>query len=310
MLQFDNNRQFRILILADVQEYRILNEESKRLIQQAILLANPHFIVLLGDMLFGPLIPTKRRTERIIDSILAVIEMHRIPFAIVSGNHDKDAITSFQKQISMYKKSSLCLTPAISDRKCPDAYYLDVTGNHGEACARLLFLDSGATKLSLSGLQYRPASDGQLRFTRSLLSNDACPPLFVFQHVPVPEIYKLIDVVSAETDYVVKGNGPYKGRYLIMKEQCHGIMGEAPCPPWENAGQFDDWAKSGKVRAAVFGHDHKNSFDGVIDGIALLQTSCAGLHCYGKDELRGTRLLQISADGSFEHRVLYYRNMK
>ena len=176
--------------------------------------------------------------------------------------------------------------------------------------ARLLFLDSGATKLSFSGLQYQPASEGQLQYTQSLLSNDACPPLFAFQHVPVPEIYQLLDVVSADSKCAVKGNGPYKGKNLIMKETCHGIMGEAPCPPWKNAGQFDAWAKSGKVRAAVFGHDHKNAFDGVIDGIALLQTSCTGLHCYGKDELRGTRLLQISADGSFEHRVLFYRNMK
>ena len=309
MLQFDKDNQFRILIIADIQDYRILDKNKQDHIEKLILQSNPHLVVLLGDMLFGPAVLTARRAERIIDSIVAPIDRNKIPFAFVTGNHDTDARASVPDQVDIYRKSPWCMTPKVSDRDCSDAYYLDIMDERNTAIARLLFFDSGATHLSLSGIQYDPASNEQLRFTHSHLTDNSCPPSFVFQHIPIPEIYRLVETVPAKTAGAVKGHGPFKGKYLMLKDKQNGSMNEAPCPPWKNVGQFEAWSRSGKVRAAVFGHDHKNSFEGDVEGVSLIQTSCAGLSCYGLDELRGGRLLTISSDGNFISKPLFYRSI-
>ncbi len=308
MLQFDENGRFRILVIADIQDFQPLNAEKQKHIESLILRCDPHLVVLLGDMLFGPAVLTKKRAEQIIDSITEPLDKNRTHFVFVTGNHDKDARVSVGDQVDMYAKSPWCLTPAISDRACADAYCLDIRDDGDRPAAGLLFLDSGATRLMFSGIDYDPASASQMKFTRSLLSGGMCPPVFVFQHIPVPEIYRLVKTVPSKVPGSVKGRGPYRGKQLILKDQLSGSMNESPCPPWENAGQFDMWAESGKVRAAVFGHDHKNSFEGAVDGISLIQTSCAGLSCYGLDELRGGRLLTVFRDGHFLTKPLYYRD--
>ena len=50
------------------------------------------------------------------------------------------------------------------------------------------------------------------------------------------------------------------------------MLGEGPCPPDVNNGQFTSWVKTGDVIGAVFGHDHINDFVGDVDGIKLIQT--------------------------------------
>ncbi len=72
-------------------------------------------------------------------------------------------------------------------------------------------------------------------------------------------------------------------------------MGEMPCPPKDEANgrkQFELWKKHGDVVAAVFGHDHVNDFDLLLDGIHLIQTFGAGYHTYG--EMGGGRLIVLN----------------
>ena len=70
---------------------------------------------------------------------------------------------------------------------------------------------------------------------------------------------------------------------------------ESPCPPADEANgrrQFALWKAHGDVIAAVFGHDHVNDFDVVLDGIHLIQTFGAGYHTYG--EMGGARLIVLN----------------
>ena len=193
-----------------------------------------------------------------------------------------------------------------SERKCSGAYVLDVYSGK-VAAARLLFLDSGATRLSFTGIKYYPATEEQIRYTNAVINQNDCPPTFVFQHVPVREIYELVDVVSGDYNDAVRGHGPYKGKQLRLASSAVGTMGEAPCPSWDESSQFSDWVRSGNVKAAFFGHDHKNSFEGVVSGIRLIHTACAGLSCYGSDALRGGRLVELGMNGRMSTAPLYYR---
>ena len=310
MLQLNKDGSFRILVIADVQDCRPLDGTKKEHLSRLICRGNPDLIVLLGDMLFGPLVWTRTGAKQIISSILDPIGQSQIPFAVVSGNHDQDARMPFLDQVEQYRESPLCLTPGAKERNCAGAWHLDVSDDQGDVRARLLFLDSGATKLTLSGIQYIPADQGQMEYTKALLSETDCPPVFVFQHIPVPEIYRLIKYVNAGEPGAVRGRGPNRGKYLALLDPSCGVMNESPCPPWENGGQFDAWVQSGKVKAAVFGHDQINSFTGKVENVMMIQTSCAGLSCYGRDELRGGRMLTVFPEGRFDTYPMYYREMK
>lgn len=306
MLKFDCNRQFKVLVVADVQAYRPLNTTKQGHLQALINKCVPDLVVLLGDMLLGLGMLTHRRARRVIASIVEPIDRLRIPFVFIGGNHDLEACMSLEKQIDMYRLSAHCLTPPVSRRERKDLYHLDIVDEDHQAAVRLLFIDSGVTRLTLRGLCYMPAPLKQVQYVQKLLSSPSCPPAYIFQHIPIPEIYRLLREVDSSVQDAVPGRGPYRGRYLKLTDDSSGVLGEAPCSPWENTGQYDAWVHSGKVRGAVFGHDHKNSFVGKLNNISLIQTSCAGLSCYGRNDLRGGRLLTISSDGSFETQELFY----
>lgn len=309
MLKLDTKGQFRILIISDIQKCRPLNQNEQQHIEALIANSNPYLIVLLGDMILGHAIISKGQVRRIIQSIIDPIEKNKTNFVFVTGNHDLVPWVSLEKQVDIYRDSPYCLTPSLSDRDCPEAYYLDIMDESRAIVSRLLFLDSGSSRLSFKGIDYSPASKEQLRFSRLLLSPSSCPPVFIFQHIPVPEIYDLLKEVSSDVHNSVSGRGSYRGKRFCLSNEGVGILGEAPCSPWENVGQFVDWVKSGKVQAAVFGHDHKNSFTGSVEGITLIQNSCAGLSCYGRDDLRGGYLLTINSNAQFEAEALYYKDL-
>ena len=308
MLHFDTNGEFRVLIIADVQDGKPLDDIKQKKIEELIDAANPGLIVLLGDMIFGPVVFTEKKAYAIIESILKPIEERQIPFAFVTGNHDIDSRVAMDKQMEMYCRSSLCVTPMPSDRKCRESYSLYIRDKDKPA-VQLLFHDSGKTHITLRGILYDPVSSEQLKYETEALQENKDIPAFVFQHIPVPEIYKLISVTDKETQGSIRTGSFLNRKYMKLKNPQDGTLGEHPCPPDKNAGQFDNWVRSGNVKAAVFGHDHKNSFCGEVEGIKLIQTACAGLSCYGDDRLRGGRVVKIHSDGTLSTEELIYRDM-
>ena len=66
----------------------------------------------------------------------------------------------------------------------------------------------------------------------------------------------------------------------MKKDGVEGYLGEGPCSPCINEGQFESWKKTGDVVAAFFGHDHLNDFTGYVDGIMLGQNKTSGFCCY------------------------------
>ena len=306
MLRLNNQGDFRILVIADVQVARPLRTDNQDKLIRLIDSCNPNLIVLLGDMLWGPGVYTKGKAKKIIDSIVFPIENAKVPFAFISGNHDRDSLVPIKKQVEMYRSSKLCLTPNIEERDCSNAYMLEIKNNGGKTVYQLIFLDCEATRLTLHGIQYAPVNEDQLRYTDKFINQKNRYPTIVFQHIPVLEIYKLIQTTNRP---MIRGHGPYRGKYLELKNIAIGTMREAPCPYWDDVGQFKAWVQSRSVVAAVFGHDHKNSFTGDVEGIHLIQTSCAGFSCYGDEDLRGGRLLILNDGGQIQTRPISYQDL-
>ncbi len=294
----------RILILADIQSSNKLTEKEQNSISKLIKIAKPDLIVLLGDMIQGLTTIFKRQAEQIIKSIMAPIVSHGVPFAITFGNHDSDSRVSLEDQVRIYRSFPGCLTPLPSKRPCQEAYSLNLPGFPFQ----LLFIDSGKTRIGAHGVHYYPPKPETLKYSKELLDNPASPETIIFQHVIVPDVCRLLKSTKSDKEGI-RGKGPFKGQKLVLKNKSAGTLGEMPCPSWSNKKEFMIWVKSGKVSAAVFAHDHVNSFSDELDGITIIQTASAGLTCYGDDSLRGGRLLTLTNDGKIKTEELRYSQL-
>jgi len=303
MSKLQKSQAKRILVLSDIQTGDKLTKDEQAKLTKLIEAAKPDLIILLGDMIQGLTVVFKRQAERIIHSILEPIISRRIPFAIVSGNHDSDSRVSLETQIKIYQSFPGCLTPLPSKRSCQEAYNLNLPGFPFQ----LLFIDSGKTRITTHGVHYYPPKPETLKFTKELLGSPASPKTIVFQHVIVPDVCRLLKPVKPNEDGI-KGKGPFKGQRLALKNKSAGTLGEMPCPAWKNDKQFPAWVNSGKVSAAVFAHDHVNSFVDELDGIKIIQTASAGLTCYGDENLRGGRLITLSQN-KIETKELRYSSI-
>ena len=74
--------------------------------------------------------------------------------------------------------------------------------------------------------------------------------------------------------------GPLEKKRFVKKDGVEGYLGEGPCSPAIDKGQFSSWKKVGDIKAAFFGHDHLNDFTGTVDDIILGQNKTSGFHAY------------------------------
>ena len=139
-------------------------------------------------------------------------------------------------------------------------------------------------------------------------------PAYAFQHIIVPDIYDAMDIVpsSEKKNGAVEGYGCRKGTYYSAASVIEaGTLGEAPCPPDVNGGEFAAWKQGGDIVAGFFGHDHVNDFIIPYEGIDLVNTNGTGFYIYGAGELHGARLVTLhEADPTaYETQMLYYKDL-
>ena len=143
-LQFDENGEFRILIVADTQDIDKPQKETIALLEAELDAAQPDLVVFLGDQIHGP--STGRsveRTQKALDAILQPVAARELPFAVVFGNHDDEGGVDKQTQLEYYRSYPGCLAEAGSVTGVGN-YNLLVYGSDGASPAvNLWFFDSG-----------------------------------------------------------------------------------------------------------------------------------------------------------------------
>ena len=311
MLEFPaNHDKYKILVLGDIQAHGVLKESEREALRSLVGHTQPDFVVFLGDMISGVGGYTKPGLKKMIRTILDSTVGTKIPFAMVSGNHESFSTIPYRKQIEIYREYPNCLTPSRHDRACRKAYTLDLADNKKQPLCRMLFIDCAGSKASRVGQAYKKTKADVLKYTRDVLFDPECPPTLVFQHIIVPDVRRLLKTHDKDSTLGVRGKGPFSGRRVSLAHPEAGVMGECPSPAWDDIAQFRDWAKSQKVRAAVFAHDHVNSFEDEIDGIKIIQCPGAGFLCYGDDVVRGARLLTITRSGKVSSKQFTHKDLK
>lgn len=316
-LHFSENGTFRVLQLADTQQAAKVSLDTVRLIDALVRATRPDLVVYTGDQLKGYSPSYRRDTRRrVAETLLKItgpVRRRGIPFAVTFGNHDTQAGLTREAQYALYTRLSGCLMPAGGPD--PGTFQLTVRDATGRRDGMAIYLVDSGDSLRDKYFPVRPEQTKWLQDRQRALcaQNGRVVPAMVFQHIPVPEIYRLLVPVSCRQSRAVCGIGRHAGCLALNQSLCRpgGVLAEAPGVPTKNSGEFKALTQTEGIFAMFFGHDHRNSFSGRVDGIELGYTPSCGFDAYGAGVNRGGRLFVFHEDdpANFDTRVYSYREL-
>ncbi len=294
-LKFNQDGKFKILLFGDIHEkedYKtnLRFKDMHKLMNAALDEYKPDLCVLLGDNCdTGLCVKDAKKFKELVSDLVAPITSRGIPVAAVLGNHEHD---------NGHEDEIVAVYDSIDGMIMRNDAPAEITGNanfkelvyssDGEKPVFCLwFIDSNNCFEDRSISHYDYVHPDQIEWFEEesaklkALNGGKPMPAFVFQHTPVPEEYNLLRKAKWwELPVSVKGyNSHSKTRYVGKKGVEH-CVGEGPCSPDVNSGQFESWKKVGGIIGAFFGHDHLNDFAGFTDGIFLAQHRTAGFRAY------------------------------
>ena len=319
-----NEGKFKILLFGDIHEYHdyktSLNfKDMQKLMNAALDEFNPDLCVLLGDNC-----NTEKYEENpeafkeMVSDLVKPITSRGIPVASVLGNHEHDHGHE-DEVVAVYGS----IDGVIMRNDAP----AEVTGNanfkeliyssDGEKPVFCLwFIDSNNCHEDRNVSHYDFVHTDQIEWFEAEsaklkeLNGGKPMPSFVFQHTPVPEEYELLRKAKLwEIPVSVKGHNSRSGTRYVGKKGVEGYVGEGPCSPDVNNGQFASWKKVGGVLGAFFGHDHLNDFSGFHDGIFMAQHKTAGFRAYTDGCRSCVRLVTIDEKNpeKFTHQLKRFK---
>lgn len=294
-LKFNSDGKFKILLFGDIHEHddyetSLKFKDMQKLMNAALDEFKPDLCVLLGDncdtMLYQK---SPEKFEKMVRAVLEPMTSRKIPVAAIMGNHEHDN-GGDDEIVAIYGSIDGCIMrndapPEITGNANFKELIYSSDGEKPVFC--LWFIDSNNCCEDRNISHYDYVHTDQIEWFEAEsaklkeLNGGEPMPSFVFQHTPVPEEYELLRKAKFwELPVSVKGyNTRSKTRY-VGKKGTKGYVGEGPCAPDVNSGQFASWKKVGGVLGAFFGHDHLNDFSGFVDGIFMAQHKTAGFRAY------------------------------
>lgn len=311
-LQYNADGKFRIMQISDIQDWFIMRSITKKVLKKVLDEYPVDLIVLTGDNISSSSL-TKLSARAAINQFMSILEDYGIPVAMTFGNHDdENTLATKEYQVSVYEKYDCfvgCAGEDLGDTNLA-TYFVPIysSTNKNKMVSNIWMIDSGTynTENDLGG--YAATTKAQIDWykTKSAELEEAYGrkiPSLMFQHIVVPEIWDALDECEAGTS----GSVGHAGKSYKLPEGTIGELGETPCPPNYNNGQFDAVLERGDVMAMFFGHDHTNSFELNYKGVGLINTPGIGFNSYnGWNE--GVRIITLDENDpwSFETKTVSY----
>lgn len=246
-----------------------------------------------------------------------------VPWAVTYGNHDFQCGLTNAQLDEMFREFPLCVNPpesakfgaetwsrALPKERViasgePGTFAMPVCDESGNTVFGIVLVDSG-DYAETGG--YGSPSQTALRFLRTV------PQWFgegvesiVFQHMPLPQYYRVLKPVPRTTDRSVEGYRNYSGSYFVLddaKTERGGYLGEGVSCPDLDSGEFDILRDSHAYFAVAAGHDHRNAFAGEYAGVQMIATPTCGFDSYGPiPERRAARLFEFDERHPFSPRT-------
>lgn len=307
-LQFNDDGNFRIMQVADLQDDMLLNGAVKEFLREALVQEQPDLVILTGDNISGGSCRTdmfkswdQKNCETAIGQFMDIFEEYGVPVAAVFGNHDNENKLSKEELFDIYEEYDCFIGTDEGDALygC-GTYNLPVYSSEDSSkmAYNLWLFDSNTYDDVYGGYDY--VHDDQVEWyvnksneLKAANGGEAVPSM-AFQHIVVKEIF---DIIESSTEYI-EGSELYSdGRYYVFKEGYlkAGHLKEYPCPGTQPSKQFSKMVEQGDVVAMFFGHDHNNSFEVNYQGIDLVATPGFTFNSYGNED-RAVRIIDINEE--------------
>ncbi len=300
-LQFDENGQFEILLLADTQDGYPHKQDFLNFLNQALDKTQPDLVIFLGDIVMSAVDRTEASYWKGYDELLNPLVERNIPFTLVFGNHDEESNPNSNKEemLAKYQTYAGCLAydadPALHGTA---THNLEILSSDGTKTAyNLWMMDSGA----YTDEGYDCVRADQIAWyeaTSKALEekNGGLVPSMMFQHIIPADVAKQVMITS---DYAlgVGGKDLLDGTSLTYLPNMFGYQSgtvlEMPCPSLDNEGQWDAIAERGDVKAVFFGHDHVNTFVANVKGVDAVNVPGATYRSYQSFVDQGAMLVTL-----------------
>lgn len=281
-----NNGRLKVLQISDLQDNRFTCVDTLRFMEAAVKNIKPDLIVFTGDQLdvvdlWSKGEKCRENVEKAINRLFSVFESFDIPFVLTFGNHDRETGLPNEEQAKIYAKMKNCICFDDLNDGRPDAgtFNVPIMSSDGSRTAMNIYVFDTGSKTD--GV-YGDVRKEQLEWLDKK-SREVDADSIVFQHIPVDEIYQLLEKVPKGTEGAEPAYGTRKGEYYKRRDgiKFMGEYGETPAALPRECGEFEQLKKQGDVFAVYCGHDHYDSFIGTVDGIDLGYCPGAGYNTYG-----------------------------
>lgn len=320
MLKFGKDGKFTIMQIADIQEIQNVSPDTLKLLNAALDKASPDLAVLTGDQIQGYDKSMRKGdafviVKDIIEKITEPLTSRNVTFTVTYGNHDKQSGVENDEQADIYGSLSGCVIGEPQNRFDKGTFSLQIYDSRGEkALFNIYIIDSNG--MNRDG--YEPISHEQIEWYRNERERIKTKfgeyvPSFVFQHIPIPEVFCGLKKVKRGTKGAIPAFRSHAGQYYKLPDYCSDddFFREAPAPSDTNNGEFDAFLEKGEVKGVFFGHDHMNSFIVSYKGIDIGYSQGVGFNVYGPGGDRGVRIFELSEDdlNNYKTYTLTYKKL-
>lgn len=321
-LQFRKDGTFKIVQITDIHGVYKKTRDTTRLIEGVLDREKPDLVVFTGDQIKGycPSYMTGDKTKKVeqaIDNYTEPVNRRGIPFLVTFGNHDPQVGIPNERQMEMYRAFDCCVLPEDGYEYGAGTYSVPVLRSDGSKPAfNIYMIDSGGNAKGGGYDAVQPEKIAWYRSVRDKLYEKwgSYIPSFVFQHIPVHEIYNLLEQVDKNDPDAIKAYRTHKGEYYKLRDAFADgdtKLHEPPCIPDSNTGEFEAMKENGDVIGMHFGHDHMNNFIGTYDGIDMSYSPSCGFNEYGNGTERGIRVFVLHEQDirRYDTYVVTYRQL-
>lgn len=313
MLRFNSNHKFKIMQIADTQEIPEVSPDTLSLINAALEREKPDLVIYTGDQIKGYSKKFKKNpkiVEKTIDVLVEPVASRNIPFMVTYGNHDAQVGIDNIEQYKFYAKYPTFLSGNLRSKKDVGTADIQIYSHDSDRPVFGLYIIDSHGKAK-DGAGYAPVEKKQIDWyvkRRDELKNENGDylPSLVFQHIPVPEFFDVIQKVPKKTKGAVPAYGVHENEYFVLRDETKaagGFMLESPASPDVNTGEFEAMSEKGDVLGIFVGHDHNNSFVVNYKGVDLGYTQGAGFNVYGPGENRGVRIFELDENSPREYKT-------
>ncbi len=310
-IQFPESGKITIMQVSDPQDLHNVRHVMCHMLNKAYDMVKPDMVVFTGDNILGnhlddPMLGflqnsdmrvTAKRMEKALSHILDPLDKRKIPYCMHYGNHDDMNGFSKQEQAEYYLKHPYFFGLNSEDNGLDcDTYNVPIYDSKGEKIAFNLWMIDSAGSDSFGKPAYSGVSKETIQWYKEKSNElkeqnggEAVKSL-LFQHIPVKECESLFTPCDENDPDAVCHHGEY---FKLDPEKADGYAKEYSCTCEMETGELEAVKEQGDVLAMVFGHDHQNSFDAVVDGVRLIQSPGASFRCEGFKTSRAIRVFEI-----------------